>query len=87
MRILKYFWIPLTLYFIIAHPATIYCNTHPPYFLQQKDPIVAFVYLGITVICWITVLTYAAVKIYNHTFGIRNGIRRLSKSGLSFEQD
>lgn len=81
MRIFFYFGVPFALYFIIAHPAIIYYNTHTPPSLDQKNPTLALIYLGIAVAGWMAVLIYLFIKIQRHTFGIRNGIRQLNKSG------
>ena len=81
MRIFKFIGIPLILYFVIAHPAIIYYNTHQNQDLSQKSSILALIYLAIAMIGWLVVMGYGWIKIGKFTFGIRNGIRKLSQTG------
>lgn len=82
MRIVNYIGIPLVLYFVIAHPAIIYYNTHQNQDLSQKNAVLAIIYLAIAVVGWLSVMGYGWIKIGKFTFGLRNGIRKLSQKGV-----
>lgn len=69
------------LYFTRSYLAIISDGNPPSLILEQASPTLAFVYLGIAVFGWIAFFTYAWWKIHKGTFGTRNGIRQLGKTG------
>lgn len=81
MRYFIYFWVVFALYFIIAHPAIIYYNTHPPYYLEGKSPVMALIYLVIAVLGWGAVFAVGFRLVYKYTLGLRKGLHHILTNG------
>lgn len=81
MKLFNYFWVLFGLYFVVVHPAILYDGHHPPSFLERQNPTRALIYLSIAIVGWAGALAYGWRLLYKYTFGLRNGIRQLTRTG------
>lgn len=83
MRIIGIFWVLFALYFILIHPAIIYYGSSSNVILDHQNPIWALIYLGISIVAWLIVFGFLGRKVYNSTFGLLKGVRKILKNGQS----
>lgn len=83
MRYFGIFWLVFAIYFVVFHPAIIYYNTNSNLFLESRNPTWAIIYLGISILGWLIVFGFAAKKIYNATYGLQSGARKILTNGKS----
>ena len=83
MRYFGIFWLLIGIYFIVFHPAIIYYNTNSNLFLEGRNPTWAIIYLIISILGWLIVFGFAGKKIYNATFELQSGAKKILANGKS----
>lgn len=86
-KIFGYFWVIFIMYFIFAHPAIIYYSTVSYYNLAQVDGKEALIYLGLSLLLWISVFGITFYLIYKHSFLAKKNIAYLLRNGKKVQAE